>query len=163
MMIAALCALAVPLQAQGAERRASTGATGGKAVKAAPAIASPPAGMGQVVFYRSSKKGMLIGCKVRENEVAVNKLSAGKYFVHPTTPGAHEYMVKSEAKDRLRLEVEEGETHYVRCSIGMGIAVGRPNLSPQSRADFDKRGKKLKLQSPYKGDAEEAEPASGTN
>jgi hypothetical protein len=46
----------------------------------------------------------------------------------------------------LRVKVEEGETQYARCAISMGFLVGRPNLSTQDRADFDKRGTKLKLQ-----------------
>ncbi len=57
--------------------------------------------------------------------------------------------MRSEATDRLRLEVEEGETQYVRCAIGMGIGLGRPNLSPQSREDFDRRGRGLDLMPPY--------------
>jgi hypothetical protein len=52
----------------------------------------------------------------------------------------------------LRVEVEEGETQYVRCAIGMGFGLGRPNLSPQSRADFDQRGGGLDLLPPYTGD-----------
>jgi hypothetical protein len=31
----------------------------------------------------------------------------------------------------------------------MGLMTGRPNLSTQSREDFEKRGKKLKLQEPW--------------
>ena len=31
----------------------------------------------------------------------------------------------------------------------MGIGVGRPNLSPQDRADFDRRGHGLDLLPPY--------------
>lgn len=149
IVLGALCAVAVPLQAQAAERNQ---ASAKEEKKAAPEIPPPPPGMGQVVFYRSSRMGMLISCRVRENGQVVNRLPPGKYFIHPTTPGAHEYAVKSEAKDLLRIEVEEGETHYVRCAIGMGIGLGRPNLSPQSREDFDKRGKGLDLLPPYKGD-----------
>jgi hypothetical protein len=33
----------------------------------------------------------------------------------------------------------------------MGIGVGRPNLSPQNRADFDRRGHGLDLLPPYTG------------
>ncbi|HEX8668782.1 MAG TPA: hypothetical protein VF727_10475 [Allosphingosinicella sp.] len=121
-------------------------------VKAAAEIPPPPPGMGQVVFYRSSMMGALISCKVHEAGAVVNRLPPGKYFIQQTTPGVHEYTVKSEAKDVLRLEVEEGETQYARCAIGMGIGVGRPNLSLQSREDFDKRGKGLDLMPPYKGD-----------
>ncbi|MDQ4087353.1 MAG: DUF2846 domain-containing protein [Pseudomonadota bacterium] len=117
-----------------------------------PTIPPPPPGMGQVVFYRSSMMGSLISCRVRENGQVVNRLPPGKYFVHVTTPGPHEYVVRSEARDVLRLEVEEGETHYVRCAIRMGIGLGRPNLSPQDRADFERRGRGLELQQPYRSD-----------
>lgn len=120
-----------------------------KPVAAAPQIAPPPTGMGQVVFYRPSSMGALISCRVSEAGKVVNRLPPGKYFVHQTTPGVKEYSVKSEAKDVLRVNVEEGETTYARCAIGMGLVAGRPNLSTQSREDFDKRGKKLKLQDPY--------------
>lgn len=144
MAVCALAALAVPSYAAAQDTK--------KAEKTAAAVPAPAPGMGQVVFYRSSMMGALISCRVHENGEVVNKLPPGKYFIHQTTPGAHEYSVKSEAKDTIRVEVEEGETQYVRCAIGMGIGVGRPNLSPQSRADFDKRGKGLDLLPPYKGD-----------
>ena len=115
---------------------------------AVPTIPPPPAGMGQVVFYRSGMMGALISCRVHENGQVVNRLPPGRYFVHPTTPGAHEYTVRSEATDRLRIEVEEGETHYVRCAIGMGFGMGRPNISPQNREDFERRGRGLDLVPP---------------
>jgi hypothetical protein len=146
MMAGALGALVVPAQA--ADRASGTQAP----KKVAPEIPPPAAGMGQVVFYRSSKMGALISCRVRENGEVVNRLPPGKYFIAQTTPGVHEYTVKSEAKDKLRIEVEDGETYYVRCSISAGLGVGRPNLSPQSREDFDKRGKKLDLLPPYTPD-----------
>lgn len=117
-----------------------------------PEIPPPPPGMGQVVFYRSSMMGALVSCRVREGDRIVNRLPPGKYFVHPTTAGPHEYMVRSEARDVLRIEVEEGETHYVRCAVGMGIGVGRPNLSPQDRQDFERRGRGLELQPPLQSD-----------
>ena len=120
--------------------------------KAVPTIAPPPAGMGQVVFYRSSRMGALISCRVHENGEVVNRLPPGKYFVHQTSPGPHEYSVRSEATDRLRLEVEEGETQFVRCAVGMGFGVGRPNLSPQSLEDFERRGRGLDLMPPYQAD-----------
>lgn len=145
MAVCALAAVTVPAVA--ADKKDDKAV-----VKTAAAVPAPPPGMGQVVFYRSSMMGALISCRVHENGEVVNKLPPGKYFIHQTTPGAHEYSVKSEAKDVIRVEVEEGETQYVRCAIGMGIGVGRPNLSPQTRADFDKRGKGLDLLPPFKGD-----------
>jgi hypothetical protein len=151
MRLMAACALAavaaVPAQVAAQNAKAAT--------KTAAAVPAPPPGMGQVVFYRSSMMGALISCRVHENGEVVNKLPPGKYFIHQTTPGVHEYSVKSEAKDTIRVEVEEGETQYVRCAIGMGIGLGRPNLSPQTREDFDKRGKGLDLLPPYKGDKDD--------
>lgn len=163
MMLIGALAAAVAMPAAAAQNE-SEGAVGNEAGNAAetgdearpqrrgPEVAPPPPGMGQIVFYRSSRMGALVSCRVHENGEVVNRLPPGKYFVHQTTPGPHEYTVRSESTDRLRLEVEEGETQYVRCAIGMGIGVGRPNLSPQSREDFDRRGRGLDLMPPYQRD-----------
>ena len=158
LLAGAMAALAVPAHA--GESEAATASTPAKPAKVAPEIAPPPPGMGQVVFYRPSAMGALISCRVHESGQVVNKLPPGKFFVHQTTPGVHEYTVKSEAKDVLRVAVEEGETHYARCAINMGIVAGRPNLSTQNREDFDKRGKKLKLQPPFEAKGDEAEKAT---
>jgi hypothetical protein len=128
---------------------AAAGITGQEQAEAGPTISPPPAGMGQIVFYRSSRMGWAISCRVHENGQVVNRLPPGKYFIQQTTPGIHEYSVRSESTDVIRVEVEEGETQYVRCAIGMGIGLGRPNLSPQSREDFDSRGRGLDLMPPY--------------
>jgi hypothetical protein len=144
LLTAAVVAAAVPafVASAAAEQRQREERRG-------PDVPPPPPGTGQVVFYRTSSMGMLVSCRVREGDTVVNRLPPGKYFIHQTTPGVHEYNVRSEARDSLRLEVEEGETHYVRCAIGMGFGVGRPNLSPQDRADFDRRGRGLDLLPPY--------------
>jgi hypothetical protein len=115
------------------------------AEKATPVeIAAPPAGKGQIVFYRPGGMGFALGCQVNENDVRVSALGAGKYFTHVAEPGKHSFMVSSEAKDVLNVEVEPDETQYVRCKIKMGIMVGRPNLEPSTKADFDKVSHKLK-------------------
>jgi hypothetical protein len=110
------------------------------------AVPAPPAGMGQVVFYRSPNMGTLIGCRVHEDGKVVNRLPHGKYFVHPTTPGIHEYELKT---DLLRVEVKEGETQYVRCTI---IRAGWPDLSLRDRVDFDRKVRALDLLPPWTGE-----------
>jgi hypothetical protein len=152
-MIGALATVAVPVYA--ADTATPETAEAAKAERVAPEIPAPPAGMGQVVFYRPSGMGGLVSCRVSEGTAVVNRLPPGKYFIQQTTPGVHEYSVHSEAKDVLRVNVEEGETAYARCNISMGFMVGRPNLSTQDRADFDKRGKKLKLQAAFDPNAKE--------
>jgi hypothetical protein len=102
-------------------------------------VAPPPAGKGQVVFFRESKLGgMALSFSVHEGDKGVGKLSNGSYFVAVSDPGEHTFTIQSEATDRLTLEVESGETYYVKQSIGMGIMMGRPHLTPSDQAEFDK-------------------------
>lgn len=112
--------------------------------KVAKTIPAPQAGKGQIVFYRSGGSGMMLGCGVNAQGARISALGAGRYFILPVEPGALSYTVKSEATDSLTLEVGPDETAYVKCSIKMGIIVGRPDLALGSKADFDQRSPKLK-------------------
>jgi hypothetical protein len=108
-------------------------------------LGAPAAGKGQVVFFRPSKfVGSAIGFKVREGETELGKLGNGNYFFIDVEPGAHEYIVHSEAKDILPLEIDAGEIYYVQGGIGMGVMVGRPNLSPSDKTQFEAVSFKLK-------------------
>jgi hypothetical protein len=118
------------------------------AVEAAVDMAKPAAapGTGKLVFFRKGGlMGMAISCAVFENGVKVSSLSPGKYFEIDAAEGIHQYSVRSEATDTLRIEVEAGETYYNECSIGMGIMAGRPNLSPVDEARWNEKKGKLKL------------------
>jgi hypothetical protein len=118
------------------------------------AIPAPAPGTGQIVFFRPGGMGFAMGCSVNENGAKISSLGAGKYFVLRTTPGRHEYTVKSEAKDTLALEVEDGETQFAKCKIKMGIMAGRPDLAPADEAEFRKGDFKLV-------DADDMGPAPG--
>ena len=105
-------------------------------------LGKPAAGKAQVVFYRQSKfAGAAVGFKVREGEVELGKLGNGNFFFIDVEPGAHEYVVHSEAKDILPLEVDAGEVYYVQGSLSIGVMVGRPNLSPSDKDKFEAAGK----------------------
>lgn len=108
-------------------------------------IPAPPAGKGQVVFYRKGGlSGAAVACSVHENGQKVSSLGGGKYFIMVADPGKHEFTVKTEAKDVLALEVEPDETQFAQCKIKMGFMVGRPDIRPSTLAEF--RGmKKFKL------------------
>jgi hypothetical protein len=97
----------------------------------------PPAGKGQIVFFRSGTiMGAAMGCSVNESGQKVSSLGVGRYFVMVTEPGRHEFTVKSEAKDVLALEVEPDETQFASCSIKMGLMAGRPDIKPATEAEF---------------------------
>lgn len=107
------------------------------------AIPAPPAGKGQVVFFRNSAMGLAVSCAVNENGAKVSSLPPGQYFVLVAEPGKHSYMVSSEAKDVLTLEVEPDETQFAICKIKMGIMAGRPTLIPATEAIFREHGYKM--------------------
>ncbi len=117
-------------------------AVAGEGTNAPAVIPGPPAGQAQVVFWRpGTMVGGAMGCGVNMGTERISALGAGKYFVVNLAPGTHEFNARSEARDALTLEVEDGETYYVRCTIRMGLMVGRPNLSPSDVAAFnEKRG-----------------------
>lgn len=145
-----LCALLVPAFAMAQETETTAAASAPATTEAvAPGnglIGAAPADKGQIVFFRESKMmGAAIGFKVREGETELGKLRSGKYFVVAVEPGTHEYAVQGETKDVLTMEVEPGETYYVKGSLGMGIVAGRPNLAPSDEATFMGMSKKLKL------------------
>ena len=182
LMAVALVGGAFPAAAQGDDQRADSGRAALRA-HGLPAVPPPPAGMGQVVFFRSAGLwNRAPMCRVRERKQVVNSLPRSTYFIQVITPGAHEYSVYSEEADRramdayyraaapldetyspvipesamqsvetdrLRIQVGAGETHYVRCTIRAGAVVGLPNLSPQSREEFSRRGRGLAPQPPY--------------
>jgi hypothetical protein len=113
--------------------------------KAPAVVPAPEAGKGQVVFFRTGGLvGAAISCNVREEGKLVGGLSGGKYFVVNFAPGKHVFTTKSEATDTLNMEIETGETYYVRCAIGAGVVAGRPNLSPVDKALFDEKSSGLK-------------------
>lgn len=115
-------------------------------------VAPPPAGKGQVVFFRQGGIGPLISCAVKENAARISRLPPGQYFVQVAEPGKHSYSVSSESTDTLPVEVEADETQYVRCTITFGIFAGRPNLSPATKEMFDAASPKLKLVEVKPGD-----------
>lgn len=114
---------------------------------AAPAATASdiPEGKGKIVFFRKGGlMGAAISCAVHEKGERLTSLPPGKFAILYAEPGIHEYSVKSEATDTLRLEIEPGETYYSKCNIQMGIMAGRPNLSPSDKAGFDAMSAKLK-------------------
>ncbi len=155
---AASSAPAAEPAAPAAPATAPTAAT--PATPATPAtgvIGAPPEGKGQVVFFRASAfTGMAVWFKVRENGVELGKLSNGVYFVQPADPGAHTYTAATENKDILKLEVDAGETYYVKGQLSMGIMMGEANLSPSDQATFEKAVKHMKPAKPAEAQASAA-------
>lgn len=123
---------------------------------AAATAAAPAGGEATIVFFRPKKMvGALVGFKVREDSTdgkELGKLRNGTYFEAKVAPGTHRYVVHSEAKDVLTMEVEAGETYYVQGTLGMGVMAGRPNIAPSDKATFESMKDKLKVAPPLGAD-----------
>jgi len=108
-------------------------------------VGTPEPGKALVVFFRPKRAlGALIGFIVREDKTELGKLRNGNYFAIQVTPGAHSYVVHSEAKDVTTIEAEDGETYFISGEINMGFMAGRPNLSPSTAVNFQSEAGKLK-------------------
>ena len=136
-------ALLAPLAALAQDTAAP--ASTAPAASVAPAADAAGGGTGTVIFFREKKfAGSAIRYKVRENGVELCKLQSGTYCKIDVPAGKHEYVVHSEAKDVLTLEVESGETYYVIGGITVGVFAGHPNLSPSDKATYEGMLPKLK-------------------
>jgi hypothetical protein len=111
-------------------------------------IPLPPPGKGQVVFFRPGAWGGAISCAVSLNGARLSSLRPERFFIHQSEPGPRTYSVESETTDELTLEVEPGETQYVRCRVAIGVVLGRPNLSPATAEEFASAAGKLKAMDP---------------
>jgi hypothetical protein len=114
-------------------------------IAARPTLGKPADGTAQLVFFRPWKfAGGGVTFKVREGDRALGTLASGRYFVVDVPPGTHSYVVHSESKDVLDLEVEAGEVYYVKGSMSMGVLVGHPNIALANEDEFAAAQKKLK-------------------
>lgn len=93
-------------------------------------ITDIPQDKGLVYVYRpNSIIGSAIRYSVYADKDVVCKLIRGGYCLYYAKPGEVEFWAKTESKTSLTVDVKAGQKHYVKGSLSMGFAVGRPNLS----------------------------------
>jgi hypothetical protein len=115
-------------------------------VNAATGLSAPPAGKGQVVFFRrSSLLGFPYWTNVRENGVAYGKLTNGVYFVQVLDPGVHQFDTSVLGKDAMKVNVDPGETYYVEGKITMQLVGYTITMAPSDEGAFARVKNSLKL------------------
>jgi len=133
-------------------------ATAAQVPDAAPTSAAGLPGKGRIFFFRP---GRLAGAiytyhivevgddgKAAKDAPHLGDLPNGGAFSFEAEPGVHSYnitgpMAVNKAEDRLRMEVEPGETYYVEQTVRMGLVTGGFRLVPADEARF--KGSKVKL------------------
>ena len=134
-----------PVTAKSSSPASATGRAA-TATQPGPVITPATGNSGTVVFFREGKfMGAAISFIVRENQTELGKLSSGTYFSVDLPAGPHQFVVHTEAKDTLNLEVAPGQVYYIQGTISMGAFVGHPHLEPSDATAFDAIKGKLKL------------------
>jgi len=134
-------------------------------VAAAPVAAAQPAapvaasGKGHIIFFRPSRLSgafytyhiVEVGEDGKPNKESpkLGDLPNGGAFTADVEPGIHNYnvtgpMAVNKDEDRLRMEVEPGETYYVEQTIRIGLITGGFRLAPADEARFTQSHTKLK-------------------
>jgi hypothetical protein len=107
-----------------------------EAVAIARTLGQPPAGKGQVVFFRSAKSPGAAP-NVQESGVALGDLPAGMYLVALAAPGTHAYDLGG-ANTTVSVNVAPGKTHYVQV---IRTRKGQAQLLRSNAAAFNRAAK----------------------
>ncbi|MGH8105496.1 MAG: hypothetical protein ACREO1_13730 [Arenimonas sp.] len=90
----------------------------------------------KVVFYRSSQDsgGKTYALTTRNQQIA--KLKKGEKFEQNLAPGTYYYMADPSTKHVLKLEVQAGQTYYVRAGRDDDYFDGQPSLRLTSVQEY---------------------------
>lgn len=113
------------------------------------AQAEIPQGKARVVVYRTGLLGAAIQPKVNFSGREVGRCTPQGAFYITTEPGQHTISATTEVQKTSYLTVSEGETAYVKCSIGFGVMVGQPKLDVVSASTGRTESQKLKVTGQY--------------
>lgn len=98
-----------------------------------------------IYFYRPSiGMGAMLGYKIKnDKDSIIGRLRNGEKFVYKTKNfGSQSFYGVLETKEEVQLHVEKGKEYFVRCSVNMGVVLGRPEInlieSHVGRKDYDR-------------------------
>lgn len=83
-------------------------------------------------FYRPSfGAGALLGYKIKDtNDSIIGRLRNGEKFIYKTKKfGSQSFYGVLETKEEVKINIEKGKEYFVRCSINIGIVLGRPEIN----------------------------------
>jgi Protein of unknown function (DUF2846) len=89
-----------------------------------------PEDKGVVYIYRpTSPVGMAVVYQVIANSSVIMPLQNGGYYAYFAKPGENEFQAATESISSVTLDVKPGQTYYIKGTLGIGFAVGRPRLA----------------------------------
>jgi len=83
----------------------------------------------KLFVYRQGGVGALVGYDLYLGDSVICRVkSNSKQEIKITKKGMNTLWAKTEAKAEVPIDIEFGREYYLRCSMGMGVMVGRPKL-----------------------------------
>ena len=114
-------------------------------VEAQPATAAAGAGGDtQIVVYRTSYAGFAVQPKVFVDGQEAAICAPGRATTVKVAPGAHRLTARTLSEKQLTVNVPEGGTAYVRCSLTIGLVVGGAKLVEVAASEAAPKVAKLK-------------------
>lgn len=84
--------------------------------------------------YRNGGGGALVGYNLYQGDSILCRVTNRfKQEIRIKKTGQTELWAKTESKAAVPVDFKKGRTYYLRCSVGMGIMVGRPSLELVSK------------------------------
>lgn len=112
---------------------------------AAQEIAPAPAGKAVVYFVRMSSLGFAVNFSYFDSTRLIAKFHGTKYFRYECAPGSHLFWARSENKDFVEAELEEGKIYFIEAVPKMGAIKAVVDLVPLDPANEKKMNKVRKL------------------
>jgi hypothetical protein len=85
--------------------------------------------MGLVYFYRPKKSfNSDLDFAVKANGYKIDTLLNGGYFAYIAKPGRIQFSARNEVTSYLTLDIEPGQTYYIKGSTRPGSLIARPHL-----------------------------------
>ncbi|MBY0568341.1 MAG: DUF2846 domain-containing protein [Hyphomonadaceae bacterium] len=143
---------AAPADPNAATSEASADASAPATDVAAAAPAEEPPG--RIIFFRP---GRLTGGAYTYHVVTVGEdgdstpesprvgsLPNGRFFVYEAPPGIYNFNIRGPMavnlnEDRIRLEVESGQTYYIEQTVRVGLLTGGFRLVPSTQEEYERR------------------------
>ena len=99
-------------------------------------VAAPSESQGTIIMFRGgSIVGAGVACPIMSQGKEITELPRGKFSAWKVAPGTY---TLGQKKKTVEVTVAAGETKYVRCSIKMGIVMGKPRLKVVDAAEYAK-------------------------
>jgi hypothetical protein len=106
------------------------GCASGAKLSETEAAAMPPApGKTRIAVYRDGILGAAIQPEITVDAEPTGRCQPNGVFFVDVSPGIHRLTATTETTSAILVDTSKYPMAYVRCSIGLGLMVGRPNLT----------------------------------